>query len=242
MLWVALFGEKGAFFLVKITIFFKNAPINQFWLRKCEKVMFFLDTSTVKGIEWCIVCQNFFSNFFEIFDVFLRFFWSFLSNFKKVNVPVVFRHFYWSQKMIVVAELIHWSKERENLIFDFLRIFPPKLIFLRFFLFFSKNHCSSKLFYYKHFASLYTVVSQTYDLKTNFLLVHHRRHFLIAKSEKKNFFLSNFLIFFQKLAKKSLFNWRQFLYTSKTLDKLVLMQKFSSICSRGLEVMKFWMW
>ena len=136
MLWVALFGEKGAFFLVKITIFFKNAPINQFWLRKCEKVMFFLDTSTVKGIEWCIVCQNFFSNFFEIFDVFLRFFWSFLSNFKRVNVPVVFRHFYWSQKMIVVAELIYWSKERENLIFDFLRIFPPKTDFFTFFSFF----------------------------------------------------------------------------------------------------------
>ena len=138
-LWVALFGEKEAFFLVKITIFFKNAPITQFWLRKWEKVMFFLDTSTVEGVEWCIFWQNFFCNFFEIFDVFLRFFWSFLSNFKKVNVPVVFRHFYWSQKMIVVAESIYWSKERENLILDFLRIFPPKTDFFTFFSFFFKK-------------------------------------------------------------------------------------------------------
>ena len=195
MLWVALFGEKGAFFLVEITIFFKNAPITQFWLRKCEKVMFFLDTSTVEGVEWCIFWQNFFCNIFEIFDVFLRFFWSFLSNFKKVNVAVVFRHFYWSQKMIVVAELIYWSKEKTWFLI-FWEFSRQKLIFSRFFLFFSKNHCSSKLFYYKHFASLYTLMRQTYGLKTNFLLAHHRRHFLNAKSEKKINF-SKFLIFFK---------------------------------------------
>ena len=130
MLWVALFGEKGAFFLVKITIFFKNVPITQFWLRKCEKVMFFLDTSTVEGVEWCIFWQNFFCNFFEIFDVFWR---TFLSNFGKVYVPVVSRHFYWWQKMIVVAELVYWSKESENLVFNFLRIFPPKTDFFTFF-------------------------------------------------------------------------------------------------------------
>ena len=194
-------GKRGVFFGQNHD-FFQKCPNKSILVEKMRKSDVFLDTSTVKGIEWCIVCQNFFSNFFEIFDVFLRFFWSFLSNFKKVNVPVVFRHFYWSQKMIVVAELIHWRKERENLIFDFLRIFPPKTFFYVFFFFFSKNHCSSKLFYYKHFASLYTLVSQTYDLKTNFLLVHHKRHFLIAKSEKKNFFLSNFLIFFSKISQK----------------------------------------
>ena len=73
---------------------------------------------------------------FEIFDIFSKIF---LSNFKKVNVSVVFRHFYWSQKMIVVAELIYWSEERENLIFDFLRIFPPKTDFFTFFSFFFKK-------------------------------------------------------------------------------------------------------
>ena len=41
--------------------------------------------------------------------------------------------------MIVVAELIYWSKERENLIFDFLRIFPPKTDFFTFFSFFFKK-------------------------------------------------------------------------------------------------------
>ena len=136
-LWVALFGEKEAFFLVKITIFFKKAPITQFWLRKCEKVMFFLDTSTVEGIEWCIFWQNFYCKFFEIFDVFLR---NFLSNFRKVNVPVVSRHFYWSQKMIVVAELVYWSRERGNFIFDFSRNIPPKTDFFKFFsVFFKKS-------------------------------------------------------------------------------------------------------
>ena len=208
------------------------------------------------GKKWCFfwtVAQLresngvFFGKIFSVnFSRFLMFFCGFFEVFCQISKKSMFRSFFdiftdhkkwlsWPNYIIGVRRektwfLIFWEFSRQ------------KLIFLRFFLFFSKNHCSSKLFYYKHFASLYTLVSQTYDLKTNFLLVHHRRHFLIAKSEKKKFFLSNFLIFFQKLAKKSLFNWRQFLYTSKTLDELVLMQKFSSICSRGLEVMKFWLW
>ena len=35
--------------------------------------------------------------------------------------------------MIVVAELVYWSKEIENLVFNFLRIFPPKTDFFTFF-------------------------------------------------------------------------------------------------------------
>ena len=41
--------------------------------------------------------------------------------------------------MIVVAEFFYWSKEKENLIFDFLRIFPPKTDFFTFFYFFFKK-------------------------------------------------------------------------------------------------------
>ena len=43
---------------------------------------------------------------------------------------------------------------------------------------------------------------QTYGLKTNFLLAHHKRHFLNAKSEKKINF-SKFLSFFKNFPKNN---------------------------------------
>ena len=141
------------------------------------------------------IFQQFFRDFWCFFAVFLKFFC-------QISKKSMFRSFFdifsdhkkwlsWPNYFIGVRNektwfLIFWEFSRQ------------KLIFLCFFLFFSKNHCSSKLFYYKHFASLYTLVSQTYDLRTNFLLVHHRRHFLIAKSEKKNCFFK----FFSKISQK----------------------------------------
>ena len=41
--------------------------------------------------------------------------------------------------MVVVAELVHRSDERENLIFIFLRISPPKTDFFTIFSIFSKK-------------------------------------------------------------------------------------------------------
>ena len=129
-------GKRGVFFGQNHD-FFQKCPNNSILVEKMRKSDVFLDTSTVEGIEWCIFWQNFFCKFFEIFDVFLR---NFLSNFRKVNVPVVSRHFYWSQKMIVVAELVYWSRERGNFIFDFSRNFPPKTDFFTFFsVFFKKS-------------------------------------------------------------------------------------------------------
>ena len=48
--------------------------------------------------------------------------------------------------MVVVAELVHRSDERENLIFIFLRISPPKTDFFTIFSIFSKKSLSLIIF------------------------------------------------------------------------------------------------
>ena len=60
--------------------------------------------------------------------------------------------------MVVVAVLVHRSDERENLIFIFLRISPPKTDFFTIFSIFSKKF--GLFFYYNH-AILYTTLSHT---------------------------------------------------------------------------------
>ena len=83
-------GKGGVFFLVEITIFFKNAPITQFWLRKCEKVMFFWTLAQLRQSNGV-----FFGKIFSaIFSRFLMFFCGFFEVFCQISKKSMLRSFF----------------------------------------------------------------------------------------------------------------------------------------------------